>query len=414
MTARLGAVAVLLVVVAVLGSALVLTHDAPPVRGPARTLGGRQKPGSTAPAPARNEAAPTAALGGGGGGAPGSKGATSFSFVSPSLGWVLAGTPCGAGAVCAAVLRTVDGGRHWQPRPSPTADVGVIAAANGAYPACVRGPCVSQIRFANARDGYVFGPALFVTTDGGRRWRRGAGPAVVALEAAGPNVFRVLANGSVQSAPAGSTAWTTLTSPHLHWVQLVRGGSRTLYLRSHSPQSHSAPELWRSTNAGATWQSLGDPCIASAYGKVLAMAATGHAVAVVCASLQFGPQSAGYHQGVAVSADAGATFGAVHDLPGLQGSDGTSAPLGMAMATPHVLAINSSEGGVQTSFDGGTTWTTTMPEPSAYTVGPGSLPATTAAGTIGFETATAGHVITPSATISTTTDGGRSWTSYHL
>jgi photosystem II stability/assembly factor-like uncharacterized protein len=380
-------VAALVVVASVLGPILALGSQGGGVH--LGTLGGGPGTG-TKPVPAGGATGPPTQL-------------ASFSFVSPSLGWALGGAPCG-GSLCASVLRTSDGGRTWQRVPAPPAYLG----------ACQKQTCVSQIRFANAQDGYIFGPALFVTTDGGQHWHSEPSQSIVALEAAGTNVVRVLSSGAVQSAQPGSTAWQTLPAPNERWAQLVRSDPSTLYLRVAAPGRSGASDLWRSTDEGTTWQPLVDPCAARAYGRVLAMGASGNDLGLVCAPLQIAPQEAGYKQGVTLSSDAGTSFGPLRSLPHLPGPDGGSEPLALALASPSVLAVLDSEGGVQSSFDGGVTWTTTIPQPSGYSVQPGDFPVPVGTGAIGFETSTEGHVITPASTIWTTTDGGRRWTPYRV
>ncbi len=368
------------------------------------TFGGAQGPGpgpGLNPGPARGAPRSPTAL-------------SSFSFVGPDLGWALGGAPCG-GAMCASVLRTSDGGATWQAVPAPSAYLGALSGSSGKNPGCSQRACVSQVRFANAQDGYIFGPALFVTTDGGQHWRSEPSRSIVALEAAGSNVVRVLSSGVVQSAQAGSTAWRTLPAPKQRWVQLVRSGASTLYLRGAAPGGLGSSDLWRSTDGGMTWQDLVDPCAAAPpYGNVLAMGASGNTLGLVCAPLQTAPQQAGYQQGVTLSDDAGTSFGPAHPLPHLPGFDGGSEPVALTLASPSVLAVLDSEGGVQGSSDGGVTWTTTIPQPSGYAVQPGDFPVSVGSGAIGFETSTEGHAITPASTIWTTTDAGRHWAPYRL
>jgi photosystem II stability/assembly factor-like uncharacterized protein len=63
-----------------------------------------------------------------------------------------------------------------------------------------------------------------------------------------------------------------------------------------------------------------------------------------------------------------------------------------------------SEGGAQSSFDRGASWTTTISQPSSYTSSSAEL--------VGFESASTGHVVFPGNTMWTTIDDGRTWTSH--
>ncbi|MGO8890094.1 MAG: hypothetical protein ACLP8X_41675, partial [Streptosporangiaceae bacterium] len=86
---------------------------------------------------------------------------TSVTFVGAGTGWVIgqAGTPghC-ASQYCTSVALTNDAGRTWAGVPAP-----LTGAPDGATG-------VSQIRFLNLKDGWAFGPELWVTHTGGQTW----------------------------------------------------------------------------------------------------------------------------------------------------------------------------------------------------------------------------------------------------
>ena len=90
-----------------------------------------------------------------------------LTWVSDQRGWALAAVPCVRG-LCPRVAATGDGGRTWTALPVPP---GIIEDESGAV-SCAPVACVGQIRFAAAKVGYLFGPALFQTDEGGRTWRR--------------------------------------------------------------------------------------------------------------------------------------------------------------------------------------------------------------------------------------------------
>ena len=96
-----------------------------------------------------------------------------LSWVSDSMGWALAAVPC-AGQLCPAVAETTDGGVTWQGLPSPS------VAFYGPEPPptadCQHVACVSHIGFATASIGYLFGPSLFMTVDGGQTWKQVTSP----------------------------------------------------------------------------------------------------------------------------------------------------------------------------------------------------------------------------------------------
>src|SRR5207248_1204979 len=87
----------------------------------------------------------------------------SASFVSARTGFVLGTRRCSV-LPCEALLRkTVDGGKTW---------TSVRAPAVSLVPPFTAPPLsnVSTVRFSSARDGWLFSPGLWATTDGGAQW----------------------------------------------------------------------------------------------------------------------------------------------------------------------------------------------------------------------------------------------------
>ena len=87
---------------------------------------------------------------------------TSITFVSSRLGAVIGqgqpAGPCTGQPTCTSLAGTDDYGKNW---------FGVSAPAAGS-PDGASG--VSQLRFLNENQGFAFGPALWVTEDGGASW----------------------------------------------------------------------------------------------------------------------------------------------------------------------------------------------------------------------------------------------------
>ncbi len=119
-----------------------------------------------------------------------------LSWVSATDGWALAAQPCASGT-CARLARTTDGGVHWQPLPDPPARL-----QDGTVD-CSKVACVSGVRFASPAVGYLYGPALLMTSDGGRTWREQQGPQVETLTIVGSQVYRVAYGHTGCPAPAG-------------------------------------------------------------------------------------------------------------------------------------------------------------------------------------------------------------------
>ena len=155
----------------------------------------------------------------------------SVTFVSLDTGWVLGTAPCAAGGRCLALEETIDAGRSWSARPLPTA---LLAAADrkvDGVPAELA-PCCGglNIRFANRRDGWIYGgltaagrlagstePILWSTHDGGEVWRQQALPGlsdespIFDVEAAGGMVYLMAPNDAegvtVESSPVSEDSW---------------------------------------------------------------------------------------------------------------------------------------------------------------------------------------------------------------
>src|ERR1700692_4285304 len=105
----------------------------------------------------------------------------SVTFVSLEMGWVLGSAPCGSGT-CLALVRTLNAGRTWS---------AVQAPPTLFSPASAPDQGVSQVRFADAHDGWAFGPQLWSTHDGGAHWRESSLTGVWSLEAAAGQVHAV-------------------------------------------------------------------------------------------------------------------------------------------------------------------------------------------------------------------------------
>lgn len=226
--------------------------------------------------------------------------ASDLSWVGTDDGYALGTGDCLSGAGrCTALVHTSDG----------TTWVGV----HGTTPfnidtgtGCTT-RCVSGIRFADDRVGYVFGRnTLLMTTDGGASWQLQSGGAS-ALEVADGVVLRIESDNTQRllRSAVGSTVWQSVTLPTQGGVtpqpvQLVRSGRHVLV-------SSGLPNyLSYSGDDGATWQARGAICTGSAASS-LAVGPDGSA-AWLCDPLQSGvaPEVMLYR-----SPDGGRTSGSV-------------------------------------------------------------------------------------------------------
>lgn len=89
-----------------------------------------------------------------------------LSAISETDFWVLGSEACGSSACPPAIVHTTNGGRSFQRIPAPP---GVFLAGNTPSPGP---PQVSDLRFADASNGWVFGETLWATHTGGSAWHQ--------------------------------------------------------------------------------------------------------------------------------------------------------------------------------------------------------------------------------------------------
>src|SRR6202035_2026928 len=134
-----------------------------------------------------------------GGGPPPPKGfeADSASFVSARTGFVLGTRGCGELPCPARLEKTVTGGKTWTKVPAPAASL--VPPFSGAPLSAV-----STVRFSSASDGWLFGPGLWATTDGGQHWHR-------VLLASAERVDGSLNAARLYRSEVGSGKWTLVS-----------------------------------------------------------------------------------------------------------------------------------------------------------------------------------------------------------
>lgn len=338
-----------------------------------------------------------------------------LTWISDQRGWALAAVPCHKG-LCPRVAATRNGGQTWTALPTPP-----VVMQDGTVN-CARVGCVSQLRFATPKVGYLFGPGLYQTSDGGRTWRRVPSRPVEALEPSAGTVVRVVydhggcpgpCTRTVQETTAGSAAWHTLLRIPLasgHGgvsSQVAWQGTSVIYVPVYGNLAAGFGQavIFRSTDGGSSWQQLTDPCFGTGqpvHDTVGLAAAPGGYLAVLCLSRTgTGPAF------VLTSGDYGSSWGPPRLVPG-----GTRSNLGLiAAASPGRLVVAS--GGVTgsgpftyrlaVSTDGGRHWST------AVTATAQINPQSPGAAFLGFEDARVGRWISDTGHIWTTQDGGLHW-----
>ena len=318
----------------------------------------------------------------------------SVTFVSADEGWVLGAATC-AGGPCAAIARTADGGRTWVGATAPSAPV-VAAAGQGSEG-------ISALRFADARNGWAFGPDLWATHDGGETWARltipdaTPGSIVTALETARGTVHAVVLEGSafrIASSPIGgddfrfSAVSVAVGAGPVPSAQLVLSGTAGWLIENNRTVVGGARLV---NGAWATWQ---PPC-ADVVGPAYLAASSSTELAAACDVGLWGNPT-GDH--LYVSHDGGSTFARTGTTVPVQGASGATS------ASPSVVVVGGADAGgavLVATFDGGRTWVTVA------RLGAGSLT------DLGFTTASQGVVIMAApggqSSLLMTRDGGHTW-----
>jgi len=286
---------------------------------------------------------------------------TSVTFVGTGSGGVVgavigqAGPPC-ATADCTSLAGTSNYGRTWYGVSAP-----VAPRPNG-------NAGVSQLRFANLRDGWAFGPALYATTAGGWPWypESTGGQRVIDIEAAaggpalglfatctgsGPDYAADCTSFSLYTSVAGSTTWAPVTVPagsmstgQAASASLVVTGTTGYVL---TPKG----EVLTGSVSGGTWQLAGTaPCAPgraqpNGLPSQALLATSPRALLLVCASGGLGPS----RSTTVYTSATGASWQPAGPVPH------ASSPTSLASGTAGQVVV-ATTGGIYQSADDGKTW----------------------------------------------------------
>lgn len=203
------------------------------------------------------------------------------SFISPDRGWLL-GTA--GGSACAAVRMTTDGGRTWRALPSPGTDLPFEHPSSGD---------VSDVAFADPKNGFLFGPALLASHDGGSSWTRDSLPPVQALGIGAGYAFALSQRAPRYRATlwrerVGRDGWSRLPLPKAASAPLAGSRSSTVALAVEGatvlvlqpgftgPSPTVFGRLWSSNDAGKHWEAHPVPCKRSEGGAAVIAIARDH------------------------------------------------------------------------------------------------------------------------------------------
>jgi len=277
----------------------------------------------------------------------------SASFISASTGWLLARPPCAAtGCTELRLRKTTDGGKHWFAVPAPPAPASVAPGS----PA----DSVSQILFANARDGWAFDPALWATHDGGATWHRVSihGTPVLSLAASDGRAIAAVGRCFYRGQPCGFKVYTSSVGTD-RWLAVpgsagtgdapasVVASGRSGYVVDSRADLGRPVLLAGPADGSARWQPLANPC-QGAWSAPLA-AATGGWLVLGCGTE---PGAGNQTKLVYLSHNRGRTWRRLTDPP----SSGylTAASIGPA----GTIFLSGGRSDVYISWDTGRTWHT--------------------------------------------------------
>jgi hypothetical protein len=334
-------------------------------------------------------------------------GVQDWTWVNDNHGWALVRRICGT-TVCVGLRETIDGGRTWSSLPTPDAlDAdGYADAKFGPVAACAARPCLSSVRFATPDVGWLYGPALFQTLDGGQTWTRIPAARVSDVEAAHGIAMRVTSSGTGCAAGCNyqidrmdltATSWARLANPPVFVnPYLLLQGADAYAVSIPNWAGAGESHLALSRNAGTTWAAIDDPCPGrhTGYRTASASAAPNGVLAVLCVSVTDDRAT------VRISTDRGRTFGPPRAVPG-----SSFGPIAAASAA--TIAIGYSAGpqsGVVVSHDAGRSWQ------SALVTSPRSSRTENLSPSVGWQDARTGRASFDTSSIWTTRDGGRTWT----
>jgi len=322
------------------------------------------------------------------------------SFVSGSAGWLLDETfnDCTQHGTV-AVYQTADGGLKWTRVAAP-------AAPWGGGP--VTSPdSVSAVLFANAKDGWAYGPALWATHNGGASWHQVSthGYEIYSMAVTGSSVVAAFDKCGEATAACDNPKTFRIETAAVHtgtWRPVpgatgtgapeltARAGTAYAYRVVTSTALNARLALLTGpANGSRAWHSQALPC---PQGAIADSAATASHVLLACALLGAHPATTHLYS----STDSGATWKQFATL-GLY--DGAS----VIEETPNgTLVAGGIYNGIELSRDGGRSWTSPAVDSSPWVGGGGEIDAA-------LTTNTDGYLLVAQGPFWVTRDGGKTW-----
>jgi photosystem II stability/assembly factor-like uncharacterized protein len=317
--------------------------------------------------------------------------ALSVTFVSPSEGWVLGSISCSTGR-CPVLAHTTNAGHSWSLMAGPATTI-------NPYPGMPDGmPGVSAVRFADSHNGWIFGPELWATHDGGHTWTRvsifgGHAGIVLDLEATHGTATAVLYDGlthfRIATSPVAANSWAVvhqalgIGAGPVPELQLVLAGTSGWVLQNDRTVVNGARLV------GGTWVGWFPAC-AGVIGPAQLAAVNSVDIFAVCDNGLWSTPS-GEH--LYRSTNGGVSFSHVGTTVPTYPADEAAAA---SLSTVVVAGNRGSSNVLEATFNGGSTWTQVLTLPDG------------ALADLGFTTTTQGVLIV-AGHLDMTRDGGHTW-----
>ena len=335
--------------------------------------------------------------------APAAPQSTAPTFFDPNNGWRMEASrdPVHNLRGPLYVLRSRDGGRHWQ--RTGTIPHGLVEM-QGMF-----GMRVSQLAFATPVDGWAYGSGLYSTHDGGKSWKQLAIHGMTTtISIAGRSIWRLdsscpqgTCTDRWYAAAAGSDTWLARPLPRSE-VTFVRINPTHAYLIALlHPGRNAKQTLMRTVDGGATWTRLPDPCPPGSAPPMLASFGFEH-LWTLCA---WGSSAGAESKTVYRSDDAGGSWrlvsasGVRYPLHNLTAA-GYAVSLALTSANSAWLALG--RGTLLHTADGGQTWAPAIPYAQANPLDGG-------VGPVMFVDRLHGWLFSFPDLLFRTVDGGRHW-----
>lgn len=290
--------------------------------------------------------------------------ATSLTWTSPQIGWVLGTATCGT-KTCTDVIGTTNAGKTWKlvgTIHAPIAQIGDPGAG------------VTQIQFATAKFGWSYQPDLYRTSNGGRSWTRqtipGSGKQILGLAATATTTYAVVSQCPFASGLCGGkplSLWRTSTSAGRPWTKIalnlpanntadVAAHGKTVYvIDSQRNVNGRRDKFYASTDGGNHFGTRPVPCDKQPdIALVQAVPTSATRVALLCVGNLGSPQPGQSTKYAYRSANTGRTdsYAGTMPAPGVVAVQLAASPSG------HLAAQCSSGGSFIYINNGGRTWHT--------------------------------------------------------